>query len=119
MVSNIVATLRDPSGRVSPAVTLVYPVDPDESAFALSEQIKHIFRAGGYFDITGQPPRSIPEIPGISCFLYGQAASNMGIWNALGIILNKTGSHNTVTLMPGDADQWYTNPVVVIMIRKK
>lgn len=119
VVSNIIKTLNDPAGRAGPAVTLVYPVNPDESAYALSEQIKSIFRSGGYFDFSGPPPRSIPEVPGVSCFLYRNAAFNTGIWEACRIILMKTGSHGVITIMPGDADPWFTNPVVVVMIRKK
>lgn len=147
VVSNIVQTLREPSGRANTSFVLIHPVNPDESAYALAEQLKLAFSDGGYVVGEGTPPSDIPEIPGISCFVYGYAIQNTGLWSALDIILDATKSRRGFRMMPiyrgvltpadmvlgnpksmGEiverADRIYAwstnqNSVVVIMIRKK
>jgi hypothetical protein len=98
----------------------IHAVNPDESAYEFSKQLERIFREGGYFRVFGPPPTSIPEIPGLSCFLYGGAAAdNAGLLEAINIIVGQSATHQQFSLVPGDADPFYTNSVVVIMLRKK
>lgn len=101
VTSNIVKALNEPDSRIYPAVVLVYPVNPDESAYALAEQLKKIFWDGGFVIVSGLPPPDIPEIPGVSCFLYGYAAGNAGMWRALSMIINTTKSHTQIAMEPG------------------
>jgi hypothetical protein len=99
---------------------LIHAFDPDESAYEFSQQLDQIFMAGGYLKFLGRPPASAPEVPGVSCLLYGGAsADNAGLLEALSIILNETGSRPQISLMPGDDNPWFTNPVVVVLIRRK
>jgi hypothetical protein len=94
VVSNIVQMLKDPSGHVHPAAILICLANPDDSAVAFSEQLKKIFWDGGYLLVNGAPPSEIPEKPRVSCFVYGNAMSNMGIWRALTAILDATKSNS-------------------------
>lgn len=92
--SNIVQMLKDPSGHVHPAAILICLSNPDDSAVAFSEQLKKLFWDGGYLLVNGAPPSDIPEKPRISCFVYGNAMSNIGIWRALDAILDATKSNS-------------------------
>jgi len=116
-VALIIQKLRQPH---PPVGVLVHAFNPDESEYELSEQLKKIFIAGGYAIFDAPPPSGAEEIPGVGCFLYGcSTCGNEGILEALQIILDRTGSHQTLSFPVSDVDPWFTNSVVVITIRKK
>ena len=146
VVSNIEETLKAPDSHLKAAAVLVYAVDPDESAFAFSEQLNQIFRDAECIVVEGSPPQNIRQIPGVSCFLCGNAAANAGLWRAAVMILGATKSHPQIEMIPrysesfkpimgaqklpsemkavrnlfqAQQDPEFTNSVFLIMIRKK
>jgi hypothetical protein len=96
----------------------IHPVDPDETAYSFSEHLNSIFRYGGYRTVFDNPPAYLPQIPGVSCFLFGMAASdNGGLLEALDILIKFSGSEARFVMMP--YDQGFTNDELVIMIRHR
>jgi hypothetical protein len=117
VVSNVIQKLR--LSQLGSGVVLIHAFDPDESSYELSTQLEQIFFVGGYLGVDGKPPVGAPEVPGVSCFLYGGVEANPGLFQALALIETATGSHPGFRMMVGDEDPWFTNRVVVILIRHK
>jgi hypothetical protein len=121
VVTNLIQKLKD-SHNHNVAI-VIHAFEPDESAFSFSEQLERIFIDGGYPIFSSQPPVSIAEIPGVSCFLYsGANADNAGLLEALGIIIDKSHSplfRIKIMSPSAEADPWFTNSIVFISIRKK
>jgi apolipoprotein N-acyltransferase len=100
LASNIVKTLSTSCSSTNPTGILIHLVNPDVSAYALSEQLKKMFRDGGCVIVEGQPPANIPEVPGVSCFLYGNASTNAGLYRALSMIVSATKSPSEFEITP-------------------
>jgi hypothetical protein len=100
LATNIVKTLTTSRDRINPTGILIFPVNPDSSAYAFSRQLEQIFQDGGCQILVGEPPSEIPEVPGVSCFFYGNACTNSGLIRALSMVVTATKSSAEIELSP-------------------